>query len=96
MWRCPICGSTNLEQTRSIDGEMFCLDCGFRVEDKSVTPNPFFVDDATRSEPEAPIRPGLGEQMTALYNSTRIGTKSGLTQNLDFNPVFSDLLCPRY
>ncbi len=71
MWRCPICGSTNLEQTRSIDGEMFCLDCGFRVEDKSVVPNPFFVEDAIHPEPEAPIRPGLGEQMAVLYNSRR-------------------------
>ena len=52
MWRCPICGSTNLEQTRSIDGEMFCLDCGFRVEDKSVYPNPFFVEDEVCLKPE--------------------------------------------
>ncbi len=50
-------------------GEMWCLDCGFRVEDKNVVPNPFFAEDATHSEPEAPIRPGLGEQMAALYNS---------------------------
>ncbi|MBN2393807.1 MAG: hypothetical protein JXR84_23950 [Anaerolineae bacterium] len=69
MWRCPICGSTNLEQTRSIDGEMFCLDCGFRVEDKSVVPNPFFVKDAVRSEPAEPTHPPLGEQMAVLYKS---------------------------
>jgi transcription initiation factor TFIIIB Brf1 subunit/transcription initiation factor TFIIB len=67
MWRCPICGSTNLEQTRSIDGEMFCRDCGFRVEDKSVFPNPFFVEDEPSSKPEVPTLPSLGEQMVVLY-----------------------------
>ena len=77
MWRCPFCGSTNLEQTRSIDGEMFCLDCGFRVEDKSVIPNPFFVEDEVRSKPEAPIRPGLGEQMAALYKSKHDKKRKG-------------------
>lgn len=69
MYRCPICGSSRIEQYKMPYGEMWCLDCGFRVEDKNVVPNPFFAEDATHSEPEAPIRPGLGEQMAALYNS---------------------------
>ena len=68
MYRCPICGSSRIEQYKMPYGEMWCLDCGFRVEDKSVIPNPFFVEEETVVKP-VPIP--LGEQMAALYKSKR-------------------------
>ena len=53
----------------SFYGPMVCLDCGFRVKDKTATPNPFFQvdnEDATTQEEEAPESPpkSLG---AALY-----------------------------
>jgi hypothetical protein len=51
-------------------GPMYCLDCGFRVEDKTKKPNPFFsaAEEETAAqeneEPEAPSR-SLG---AALYD----------------------------
>ena len=39
--RCPQCGSLHIETYMMIYGPMWCQDCGFRVEDKTVNPNPF-------------------------------------------------------
>ncbi len=33
--KCPECGSTRIEQYRMPYGPMWCLECGFRVEDKT-------------------------------------------------------------
>lgn len=41
MARCPKCGSTSVQQHRMPYGPMWCTDCGFRVKDKTATPNPF-------------------------------------------------------
>ena len=38
---CPECGSNNIEEYMMMYGPMWCLECGFRVEDKSASPNPF-------------------------------------------------------
>jgi transcription initiation factor TFIIIB Brf1 subunit/transcription initiation factor TFIIB len=71
MFRCPECSSTHIETVKSPDGEMICEDCGFYVEDKSVQPNPFYVEDEPPAAPEQPLTPGLGEQMYNLYKSKR-------------------------
>ncbi|MBN1366192.1 MAG: hypothetical protein JW976_15420 [Syntrophaceae bacterium] len=65
MWRCPKCGSTNLNQYRMPYGPMWCMDCAFRIEDKNITPNPFYAEDEKQddAEQEKPNRPGLGEQL---------------------------------
>ena len=41
---CPKCGSTNIEQYMMLYGPMWCLDCGYRVEEKSDRPNPFLKE----------------------------------------------------
>ena len=69
--RCPKCGGSRVDQYMMTTGPMVCLDCGFRVEDKTAQPNPFVYegdDDPAAPEPEGP-RPGLGAQMAALYGS---------------------------
>lgn len=47
-------------------GPISCLDCGFRVEDKTVQPNPFL--QAEPRSTEAP-RQSLGEALYALSKS---------------------------
>lgn len=68
MWRCPKCGSTRLDQYRMPYGPMWCMDCAFRVEEKTITPNPFYVADQKQdgAEGEAADQSGLGEQLAAL------------------------------
>lgn len=68
MWRCPKCGSKRLEQYRMPYGPMWCQDCSFRIEDKTVTPNPFYIEDEEQGEQsQETSRPaGLGEQLAAL------------------------------
>ncbi|MBN1537812.1 MAG: hypothetical protein JW908_13830 [Anaerolineales bacterium] len=68
MWRCPKCGSTRLEQYRMPYGPMWCLDCFFRVEEKSISPNPFYIEDEDQAQPS---RPGLGEQLAAGQKKKR-------------------------
>ena len=65
MWRCPECGSSRLEQFRMPYGAMWCQDCGFRVEDKTAVPNPFYVPEEEPADPPQADedRPGLGEQL---------------------------------
>ena len=67
--KCPECGSTRIDENMSFYGPMVCLDCGFRVEDKTATPNPFLQadsEDTPTPEEEAPESPpqSLG---AALY-----------------------------
>jgi hypothetical protein len=38
---CPQCGSTKIEQYMMPYGPMWCLDCGFSVEEKTDKGNPF-------------------------------------------------------
>jgi hypothetical protein len=50
---------------------MWCKACGFRVEDKSAKPNPFFVEgraEAAKPSSPAPQKGGLGWQ---LYEATK-------------------------
>ena len=69
MYRCPKCGSSRIDQYRMPYGEMWCADCGFLIEDKTVIPNPFFVEEDIRSKPEEPTHSSLGEQVAAVYKS---------------------------
>jgi hypothetical protein len=73
MWRCPKCGSSRLEQYRMPYGPMWCLDCFFRVEEKTITPNPFYIEDEHQADAdqEQPSPPGLGEQLAALQKKKR-------------------------
>lgn len=38
---CPECGSSDINQYRMPYGPMWCMACGFRVEEKNNQPNPF-------------------------------------------------------
>lgn len=40
MYKCPKCKGT-INQYRMPTGPMWCIDCGFRIEDKNKHPNPF-------------------------------------------------------
>lgn len=62
--KCPECGSTRIEQYRMPYGPMWCLECGFRVEDKTAQPNPFLQGTDEGDEGPAPPPKPLGE---ALY-----------------------------
>jgi hypothetical protein len=75
--RCPECGSTRIEQYMMPYGPMWCMDCGFRVEDKMAQPNPFIDtdEDETPAEPPAPPLP-LG---AALYELSRARKGTGGT-----------------
>ncbi|MFZ5857254.1 MAG: hypothetical protein ACOYZ6_10525 [Chloroflexota bacterium] len=50
--QCPRCGSTEINQYRMPSGPMWCMKCGFRVEDKNAKPNPF-VEAAKESAQKA-------------------------------------------
>jgi transcription initiation factor TFIIIB Brf1 subunit/transcription initiation factor TFIIB len=72
--RCPECGSTRIEEYRMPYGPMWCLDCGFCVEEKYAKPNPFVVrEDEDQAFPRRaePDRPMLGEQMAAWMEMER-------------------------
>ena len=60
MWRCPKCGSTRIDQFRMLYGPMWCLDCGFRVEHKTIDPNPFFVAEEGQAAPDWTVRDQRG------------------------------------
>ena len=73
MWRCPKCGSTRLEQYMAPYGPLWCLDCSFRIEDKTATPNPFYVADENEVDldQKKPDPPGMGEQLAAWQKMRR-------------------------
>ena len=64
MLRCPKCGSTRIDQNKSFCGSMVCLDCWFRVEDKTATPNPFYVE--TEEEVDNIVEPVNADQVAQL------------------------------
>jgi transcription initiation factor TFIIIB Brf1 subunit/transcription initiation factor TFIIB len=71
MATCPQCGSSRIETYMMMYGPMWCLDCGFRVEDKAVVPNPFLdaadIEAATRKpEPQS-----LGDALSQLSATGR-------------------------
>ena len=72
MLRCPQCGSTRIDQNMSFYGPMICLDCWFRVEDKTVKPNPFYVetDEEAAAKAAAAAGPSLGEAMAKLAKAS--------------------------
>ena len=65
MWRCPQCGSSRLDQYRMPYGPMWCQDCQFRIEDKTITPNPFYVEDDNLAgqKPEKSNQIKLGQHL---------------------------------
>ena len=44
--KCPDCGSSNIAQTRCLEGPIWCLDCGCR-EDRKEIHNPFIIKVST-------------------------------------------------
>lgn len=77
---CPECGSTRINQYRMPYGPIWCMDCGFRVEDKTATPNPFLESgpgQAGGDEPggaqenETKPKLGLGAAMYELFKSKK-------------------------
>jgi transcription initiation factor TFIIIB Brf1 subunit/transcription initiation factor TFIIB len=56
--RCPECGSTRIETFLMPYGPMWCMDCGFGVEDKMAPSNPFLEteegdEDSGDRDPDA-------------------------------------------
>lgn len=70
--RCPECGSTRIDTYLMPYGPMWCLDCGFRVEDKSAPPNPFLETEQgeTTAESPAPSLP-LGAALVELSQAAK-------------------------
>jgi len=54
-------------------GPMWCKDCFFRIEEKNVTPNPFYVEEENQVDldQEEPGQSGLGEQLAAYRKMKR-------------------------
>jgi len=75
MWRCPKCGSSRIDQFRMLYGPMWWLDCGFRVEHKTIDPNPFFVEEEEQATPEQAEHDclSMGEQMLEWLETKRRG-----------------------
>ena len=73
MWRCPKCGSTRLEQFRNPYGPMWCKDCYFLIKDKTITPNPFYVEKDNQGDvkQEKSDQSGLGEQLAAQHKKKK-------------------------
>ena len=74
--KCPRCGSVKIDEYMSLYGPMVCLDCGFRVEDKTARPNPFLEaaqEEAASQEEQEQVspRPSLGEALYKAQKSQR-------------------------
>lgn len=67
MWRCPKCGSTDLNQYRMPYGAQWCNDCGFRVEDKTAVPNPFYFPEEGEEPHVAPEGSSEEERINAWF-----------------------------
>jgi hypothetical protein len=76
--KCPKCGSTRIDEAMWFYGPMVCLDCGFRVEDKTARPNPFFgaaEEETAAQESEGPeaLPQSLGAALYEWSKSRRKG-----------------------
>ncbi|HEY53123.1 MAG TPA: hypothetical protein G4N94_06665 [Caldilineae bacterium] len=78
MYRCPKCGSRRIDQWICPEGPMICMDCGFRIEDKTVNPNPFYVPDEEPEEPEE--RLPLGELLARMAMEKHRGKKDNISE----------------
>jgi DNA-directed RNA polymerase subunit RPC12/RpoP len=54
LYKCPKCGSAKINQYRMPFGAMWCLECGFRIEDKNKKPNPFLEKEESGAPPATP------------------------------------------
>ena len=65
--RCPECGSVEINQYRMPMGPMWCMKCGFRVEDKNAVPNPFVeaAKASTDSSSKNKSAPEAGQKKSA-------------------------------
>ena len=43
MYKCPNCGSTDIDHFRSLTGKMWCYDCNYSIARKEIPDNPFKV-----------------------------------------------------
>ena len=75
MVRCPECGSTRIEEYLMPYGPMWCMDCGFGVEEKMDPSNPFIETEEPEitAEPPAPPLPSGA----ALYELLKAGKGAG-------------------
>jgi transcription initiation factor TFIIIB Brf1 subunit/transcription initiation factor TFIIB len=71
MATCPKCGSSRIETYMMMYGPMWCLDCGFRVEDKAVVPNPFLDAADLEAAARKPEPLSLGEALSQLSGTGR-------------------------
>jgi transcription initiation factor TFIIIB Brf1 subunit/transcription initiation factor TFIIB len=78
MYRCPECGSQRINQWKCLEGPMVCMDCGFRIEDKTAVPNPFYVPDEEPEEPEERLL--LGELLARMAMEKRQGKKDNISE----------------
>ena len=53
LYKCPKCGVTKINQYRMPFGAMWCMGCGYRIEDKNKKPNPFIVTEESAAPPPA-------------------------------------------
>jgi len=49
-YQCPNCKGKIIDQYRSPFGPMWCVECGFMVEDKNVKDNPFIIKNNKNRE----------------------------------------------
>ena len=75
MGRCPECGSSRIDQYRMPYGPMWCRDCGFRVEEKTASPNPFLepaeAETAAQQQPQDEPPTSLGAALHELSRAAR-------------------------
>ena len=71
MATCPKCGSSRIETYMMMYGPMWCLDCGFRVEDKAVVPNPFLDAADLEAAARKPEPQSLGGALSQLSGAGR-------------------------
>jgi hypothetical protein len=69
---------------------MWCKDCFFRIEDKTITPNPFYVEKENQGDvkQEKSDQSGLGEQLAAQHEKKKQWKKAA-AQHSQFNSISS-------
>jgi hypothetical protein len=52
---------------------MWCKECQFRIEDKTASPNPFYVEEEDQGDAEQKKTrpPGLGEQLATWHENKK-------------------------